>query len=160
MNKIIIDGYNMIHRVPELRQYLNESLEKARDELILLLKSYLVRSEAVITLVFDGNLPPFDFGASSPHKYLTIKFSKFPLKADSLIKDLIKKEENKKSLTVVSEDSDIIQYAKSQRVKVLTPVAFYQRIEKRFAGKELNNKFDVEMTEEELSQWLEIFGVK
>lgn len=160
MNKIIIDGYNMIHRVPDLCKFLDESLEKARNELILQLKSYLMRSKVEITLVFDGNQPVFGSDASNSHKYLRIIFSKYPFKADPLIKDLIKREQKKKSLILVSDDADIIQHAKSHGSKVLSPVAFYQRIEGRFHGKELNNKFDQEMTEEELSKWLEIFGIK
>jgi predicted RNA-binding protein with PIN domain len=160
MNKIIIDGYNVIHRVPNLSRFLDVSLERAREELIFQLKSYLVNHKVSIVLVFDGAHPSIGLESRNPNGSFEVLFSKIPFKADPVIKNLINKEEKKKSLTIVTDDTDIIRYAKSQKVNFLSSTAFYDRLEKRFIRKELTNKYDQEMSEEELSEWLQIFGEK
>lgn len=160
MNKIIIDGYNMIHRVPALRRFLEVSLERAREELGFHLKSYLAHHKINIVLVFDGAHPSIGSESTNRNDSFKVLFSKFPFKADPVIKDMIQKEEKKKSLTIVTDDADIIRYAQSQDVKFLSPGTFYARLEKRFIRKELNNKYDQDMSEEELLEWLQIFGVK
>ena len=160
MNKIIIDGYNMIHRVPKLNQFLEKSLERARHELILLLKSYLVRAKVQIILVFDGQYSFLGTFEDNPNSKLEVIFSKHPMKADPLIKAMIDKEKNKKTLTLVSDDVDIVNHARGQGTQVLSPVDFYHRIEKRIYKNELHNKYDINLTEEEIAEWLEIFGAK
>lgn len=150
----------MIHQVPELCQFLDVSLERAREELVLHLKSYLVRHKVDIILVFDGDQPLVGIARLHRNNYPKILFSKYPLNADRVIKDLINKEDKKKGLTVVTDDGDIIRYAISHNAKSLSTSEFYNRLEKRFDRKELNNKFDQDLSEEELSEWLQIFGVK
>lgn len=157
MNKIIVDGYNMIHRVASLRKFLDDSLEAAREQLIRYLRSYLMRSKVHITLVFDGNHAPVD-SEYAESRSLTVLFSQYPFKADPVIKDLIRREEHKSSLTLVSDDSDIVRFARDHGCQVLSPEGLYRRIEKRFSRKELNNKFDQDLTEEEIAEWLQIFG--
>ncbi len=160
MNKIIIDGYNMIHRVPELCQFLSESLERSREELIRQLKSYLLTKKVEATLIFDGNHPPIGIDPIRQSRSLKIIFSRYPFKADPLIKELIKKEQHQKSLIIVTDDSDIIQFAKTHQTKVLSTVEFYNRMMKRFQNHDIYHKFDKDLSEEELAEWLRIFGEK
>lgn len=150
----------MIHRVPTLCRFLDVSLERAREELILHLKSYLIHHKVHVILVFDGAHPSIGLESRNPNSSFKVLFSKFPFKADPVIKDLITKEEKKRSLTIVTDDADIIRYAQAQNAKFLSPVNFYARLEKRSVRKELNNKYDQDLSEEELSEWLQIFGVK
>jgi predicted RNA-binding protein with PIN domain len=159
MNKIIIDGYNMIHLVPELRQFLDNSLERARDELIGKLKTYLLNKKVHITLVFDG-AHPAGVAPIERNRYLEIRFSKHPFKADPLIKGLIQKEKNKAAMTVVTHDSEIAAFAAAEHAAVLSPTEFWERLTKRQQQNDLYNKFDRELSDEELAEWKEIFGVK
>ncbi len=159
MNKIIIDGYNMVHLVPELRQFLDESLERARDELIRKLKLYLLNKKIVIAVVFDGNHP----AGGQPverNRNLEIKFSNYPFKADPLIKKLIQKEKHKGALTIVTNDSDIAAFAKAEHAAVISPEEFWLRLTKRQQQNGIFDKFDRELSDEELAEWKEIFGVK
>ena len=52
--KIIIDGYNLMHADPEIKNLIEQDLEKARGELIDLLEKYLRTRQVQMTLVFDG----------------------------------------------------------------------------------------------------------
>ena len=143
-----------------MERHLSESLERSRDELIRLLKSYLLNKKVEITLVFDGNHPPFPVD-SQPERSLRVIFSNYPFKADPVIKRLIEREKKKRSLTIVSDDADIIKFARTQGVGVLSTEGFYNRLVKRFEQEnDFYKKFDRELSEEELAKWKEIFGVK
>ncbi len=159
MNKIIIDGYNMIHLVPDLRQFLDDSLERARDELIRKLKSYLLNKKVYIAVVFDGNHP---VGGQSfeRNQNLEIKFSNYPFKADPLIKKLIQKEQQKGALTIVTHDSEIAAFAAAEHAAVLSPAEFWGRLTKRQPENGIFDKFDRELSDDELAEWKNIFGVK
>lgn len=158
MNKIIIDGYNLIHRVPELAKILEVSLEQARDELIRLIKRYLLSKQVEIIVVFDGNHSQIGIENAHQTRKLKIVFSKYPFKADPMIKNLIGNESNKKSLTIVTDDSDIIQFAKANKTRVSASADFHNLLVKRFQSPEIYNKYDRELSDEELTEWLKLFG--
>lgn len=158
MNKIIIDGYNLIHAVPDLAAEMAASLEQAREQLLRLLKSYCLSKRVQITVVFDGTLPPLGIDPPQPGKNLKVVFSRAPFKADPLIKKMVRDESKKKSLTVVSNDSDIRKYALGQLAKVLSTDEFYARLTKRSAKLRVEQKFDGEMSESELAEWKRLFG--
>ncbi|HEX9654134.1 MAG TPA: NYN domain-containing protein [bacterium] len=159
MTKIIIDGYNMIHLVAELRQFLNESLERARDELIAKLKSYLLNKKVLVTVVFDG-AHPTGVAPTERNRHLEIRFSNYPFKADPLIKKLIQKEENKGALTIVTRDSEIIAFAKAEHATTIAPEEFWVRLTKRQQQNGIFDKFDRELSADELAEWKDIFGLK
>jgi predicted RNA-binding protein with PIN domain len=159
MNKIIIDGYNMIHLVPELRGFLDESLERARTELIAKLKSYLLNKKIFITVVFDGNHSA-GIAPAERLRYLEIRFSKYPFKADPLIKRLIQKEKAKRAMTIVTHDSDIAAFASAEHAAVISPAEFWERLTKRQQQNGIFDKFDRELSDDELAEWKKIFGVK
>ncbi|MFQ5603571.1 MAG: NYN domain-containing protein [bacterium] len=160
MDQIIIDGYNLIHRVPRLSQHLAESLEAAREALIQQLKTYLLNKKVKITLVFDGCSPPLGIDSQSYFRSLKVIFSRPPFKADPLIKNLIAKAPRKKSVLVVSDDAEIKQFAKAHQAHVISTLDFYDRLSKKSVQDEFYQKFDKELSQEELAKWLEIFGEK
>ena len=55
MERLIVDGYNVIHAWPALKSLMNESLEAARDKLIDRLAVYAQVSGAAVTVVFDAH---------------------------------------------------------------------------------------------------------
>ena len=58
--KLLIDGYNFIPAVPELRRTLRADLEASREALLELLRAYRRSAEEplAITVVFDGKGRP------------------------------------------------------------------------------------------------------
>jgi len=62
---IIVDGYNLIRRLPELREYERESLEAGRAALLQMLAAYRrARGHHRFTVVFDGGARPPGLGAT------------------------------------------------------------------------------------------------
>lgn len=55
MERLIVDGYNVIHAWPALKSLMSESLEAARDKLVDRLAVYAQVSGAEVTVVFDAH---------------------------------------------------------------------------------------------------------
>lgn len=56
MERLIVDGYNVMHAWPELKRLMNEaSLEAARDRLVERLAVFGMVSGAEVTVVFDSH---------------------------------------------------------------------------------------------------------
>lgn len=55
MERLVVDGYNIIHAWPSLKRLLGVSLEAARDKLIERLSVYGLVTSANVTVVFDSH---------------------------------------------------------------------------------------------------------
>ncbi|MCY4383809.1 MAG: NYN domain-containing protein [Nitrospinae bacterium] len=88
--RIVIDGYNLIPAIAELRRVLHQDLEAGRDGLIEMLQSYR-RNSGVnprITVVFDGK-SHHDHGGGKNAGGIEVLFSRHEI-ADALILRLLK----------------------------------------------------------------------
>lgn len=55
MERLIVDGYNIVHAWPDLKRLLNEaSLEAAREKLVTRLSVFGMVTGAEVTVVFDS----------------------------------------------------------------------------------------------------------
>ncbi|NOZ63070.1 MAG: NYN domain-containing protein [Calditrichaeota bacterium] len=154
----LIDGYNVIHKIPELRSAMKTSLEKARNALIRRILTYLATKKIEITLIFDGDDVGFVGNPYERKRRLHIYYSHAPEKADPLIKRFIRQKADSAQLFLVTEDNDLINFGKSRGVKNISPAQFYQLLRKEAQQTQLDQKFDKPMTEEDLATWLKIFG--
>src|SRR6202165_4426352 len=55
MERVIVDGYNVIHAWPPLKRLLDVSLEVARDKLVERLSVFGMVAGADVTVVFDAH---------------------------------------------------------------------------------------------------------
>jgi uncharacterized protein len=55
MDRLLVDGYNVIHAWVPLKRLLDVSLEAARDKLVERLAVYAMVSGAEVTVVFDAH---------------------------------------------------------------------------------------------------------
>ncbi len=90
--RLLIDGYNLIPAIPELRRTLHQDLEAGRDGLIKTLQDYRRNSplKPLITVVFDGK-SRHDRGGSGKANGVEVLFSRGEI-ADALILRLLKNE--------------------------------------------------------------------
>lgn len=158
MNKIIVDGYNVIFSVSALRSLVENSLEEARDRLLNQVRSYVIRRNVYVTIVFDGTQPPFSGPEPDYGSRLSVIFSRSPFKADPMIKELIRREGGKNALSVVTEDNDILRYAKDHKTKGLSPERFFDRISVRTEARQLSKKHNPMIDDEELDDWMRLFN--
>ena len=155
----IIDGYNFIHQIPKFSNAMGQSLEQARNLLISFMKTYLSAKHIQITLVFDGEKIGVAQAIDWSTNRLKIVFSHSPEKADPVIKQLIGKAKNKKAVILVSADHDLINSCKIEGAHVLSPQTFFHQLSKSMASDQLQQKYDQEISEPELKEWMTIFGV-
>ncbi len=155
--EIIIDGYNLIHRTPELRRWVDTDLEKARNGLIFRLREFSRGKHIRVTVVFDGNF--VGQPSSAVQGNLEIRYAMPPRDADSEIKLLLQKRSNTQNITVVSSDKSVRDFARSCRANTVSSEEFarkYLAIENKF-GQESGR---TSMSKEELEEWLRLFGEK
>jgi len=160
MKKIIIDGYNLIHSIPKLKNKLNSDLESARNDLTDMLFRYKNKKKVDITVVFDGRAGSIE--SKDRKKGIVVYFSHAPEKADQVIKRLIDKNEKEKGVMVVSSDREIFDYAKMCGLKRVRSDNFTDKLlslqTKSSTSKRNKKKTDHTMSNEELQGWMDLFG--
>lgn len=124
MSHIVIDGYNLIPKIPGLAGL---SLEEARSKLTTRLAQYRTLKPNKITVVFDGRSSLGEFATGYQERGIHVIFSAHPQTADDVIIDRIDKEKNQ--LIVVSSDQMILKEAQRQGSAFLSSEEFYQKMQ-------------------------------
>jgi predicted RNA-binding protein with PIN domain len=83
--RILVDGYSLLHRWPELAPGRARHSAEARDELIQRLTLYQDVSGTPITIFFDGNRPKSGTAAAVSGLDLEVLYSRAGQTADQLI---------------------------------------------------------------------------
>lgn len=133
MNSILIDGNNLIHKMPSIKKMFVNDKEAARKALIELVNSRL-GNKVKILFVFDGH------GKSSETGVL---FSR-DRTADDVIREKIEKEKEHKKLTVVSSDTNISSLAKICGCNAVSSEEFRKKLEANSnapGGKNINQNY-------------------
>jgi uncharacterized protein len=161
---LVIDGFNLIYKFPELEVLMYESkLKNARLGLLNLLSQYNGKKEKNRFYVFfDGKK---DLGNETrADSFGSIKiFYSHELKADDLIKQFIKENLSPGNLHVVTSDKEIIHFSKKYKCKVISSEDFSKKV-----AESMQTKVDLEkeqerqsgLSKEEVSYWYEIFSKK
>lgn len=105
--RFIIDGNNLIGKIPELKSIPKSNRQQSREKLALMLDRYFTGKKTKVSLHFDGYAGPAIRTAS-----LDIRYSNSRT-ADDLIKKEIEFAKNPKLLTVVSSDHSLYSFAKA-----------------------------------------------
>lgn len=124
--RIVIDGYNLIHAMPELARLVDSDLERARDGLVSKLAVFRSGRGVRITVVFDGR----DTGApqTRPPGGIEVVFSRAPQNADAKIKNMLALEKSPKSWTVVTSDNSIVRFARDFGAKTIPSSEFAAKL--------------------------------
>jgi predicted RNA-binding protein with PIN domain len=154
---ILIDGHNLIPKIPGLR------LDDPQDEpkLILVLQEYCRQGGKTLEVYFD-QAPP---GQAGTRKFgmVTAHFIRQGRTADQAIQErLVRLGRQAANFTVVSSDRQIQAAAHSARAKVLSAEEFSAEI---FAASKRATPLEAEkppgeLSESEVEAWLEIFQPK
>ena len=88
-NMVIIDGYNLIYADTNLKATAAYSLEKARDDLMNMLSSYVSYTKTELILVFDAYLVPDGRGTEFTHDGYKVVYTKEGQTADTYIEKIM-----------------------------------------------------------------------
>lgn len=126
MLTLILDGYNVIHAIPELTKRLDQSLESARQGLIDFCVAFKAKRGDVgqLYIVFDGDdayagQPSMDRGG------VTVMFSRRGEEADERILKLIRHDGGQSRFLIVSDDTYIFNNARAHGARVISVRDFY-----------------------------------
>ena len=88
-NMVIIDGYNLIYSWENLKKTADFSLEKARDELMDILSSYVAYTKIELLLVFDAYLVKDGEGSEFMRDGYKVVYTKADQTADAYIEKVM-----------------------------------------------------------------------
>jgi len=145
----IIDGFNLIYRIPELKR----SLVPHRDLINYIKKNKLTGSKNnKVIVVFDGKVNAEVLSQESTYKV----FFSGSGSADSLIKDWITKFKKKSEILVVSDDRQIRDFAKTSGAKSVRISDFTAKTKNQTKEdiKDISYTLKREITEELRKIWL------
>jgi hypothetical protein len=125
---IIVDGYNLIRRLPDLRQCERESLEAGRAALLQMLAAYRrARGQHRITAVFDGAANPTGGHGREKVAGIDVCFSPPGQTADTVIRRLA--QEGRAGALVVSSDREVARAAGAAGAAAASCEEFAARLE-------------------------------
>jgi len=164
MQKILIDGYNVIHADEQLKKTAARQLEKARGALIEMIRAYAGRKKMQVTLVFDGAGGLTDTESIVPGKFQVL-FSSRGQTADDLILKALRDSKNPREYIVVTSDmTDIGHSARGMGAKVLGSLEFLKRIKSGYKTRGAQDSGAGEGRQgpdaDELDYWMDKFGGK
>ena len=153
---IIVDGYNYIGRSLEFQL----SDPGARDKIIYLMGQYCAKAKKTLTLIFDGNYFVHHVNRKRRYGRVTVIYTSPIYTADDAIKKIVKNHEyrRRKSMLVVSSDAEILEYAKSHGANISKSEDFEDHIYRTLAAKTEIDRVNVRISEEDVQEWLKIFG--
>ncbi|MFP6584271.1 MAG: NYN domain-containing protein [Candidatus Hydrogenedentota bacterium] len=127
MNQIFyIDGYNVIHELPELEAMMSHDIELAREKLIEYVLRWSSTSGETAKIIFDGQ---GKHTQASPHHEQTgpveVIFSSKHKTADSIIERAVYRAKTKGSVIVVSGDRGITDLCMGMGALVMHPRNFW-----------------------------------
>lgn len=139
MKKLLLDGYNVVHQIPEIEKKISQNLEAARNTLIEICFN-LSRKRADIEkliIVFDSKRSPLDFYPVQPSiSKVAIIFSEPNQSADDKILEILQDASQPRSFVVVSNDTYIINNVRAYGAKIIS----VQEFEKFFQKPALKTK--------------------
>lgn len=152
---VVIDGYNLIHRTPELKPGPERTLEEAREKLVNLLSWTVGAGEARFLVVFDGAAG--GGGSASGSARVEIRWSRPPRTADDVIREVVEDEiERVERLTVVTADLEVARHARAMGAAVAISDLFLASVlgpERVPQGPEKPQS----LSRKELEEWAELF---
>ena len=131
MNILLVDGYNVIHSLPQFRKFLDVKLEQARSSLIQAL-AQLAKSKkgnVRIHVFFDGKADADFFSVDPIVAGVEVHFSRGET-ADQLILDYLQEIKDSGEVTVVTDDRSLARQAGSERATILSSDGLGHRLQK------------------------------
>ncbi len=102
---LLIDGYNLVHALPDVREALEIGIEAARQQLADTVRIIHDLEGIRTTLVFDGKGEDMEIERPSGQLTFSYLFSPATLTADAVIEQLVRSSSSPQTITVASGDN-------------------------------------------------------
>lgn len=151
MKHYIIDGNNLIGKIPSIKKIQKSNKQASREKLAFLIGRYFSSGKNTVTLHFDGH-------PNEPIKvsHVKIKYSGSKT-ADEKIKLEIERSKNPKNIIVVTSDGNVAEFAKVCSCEVIKSEDFRKKLHSQNPADEEKSRIEEINNQEEFKK---IFGVK
>lgn len=152
---VIIDGYNVILRSPQLKPGDGRTLEQSRDKLVNLL-SWMMGGESVRYLVvFDGDRA---HGSDERGGRVEVRFSSPPEKADDVIRRIVEQRVGgDEDIVVVTGDIEVARHARAMGAQVSLSDLFLASALGAAKDSEGEPEKPATLTKAEIEEWAQLF---
>lgn len=121
----IVDGYNVIHKMPQIKPMLRDNFEGARDAFIDKVARFCGVSGSRVQIVFDGRGRRAESVVTTPRiAGLDVIYSSARQSADAFIERGVYMSPEKRHIVVVSGDSGIRDLCRNLGALVMSPDNF------------------------------------
>ncbi len=153
---IVVDGYNLILRTPQLRPEAGRSMHDARKKLLNLLAWTVGGREARFIVVFDGTGSGSGGGGGGGGGRVAVRFSRPPETADDVIRRVVEEEIGRvEHLTVVTADLEVARHARAMGADIaLSDLFLASALGPRAEG---DPEKPAALSKKELEEWVTLF---
>ena len=150
---IIIDGYNVILRTPQLKPGEGRTLRESREKLLNLLTWAFGPGDVRFLVVFDGADGPV---AQERAGRIEVRYSRPPQKADDLIRAVVEDQVQKvERLTVVTSDLEVARHARAMGADIALADLFVASMLGPAASEKPEKPTAI--SKKELEEWAKLF---
>lgn len=153
---IVLDGYNIVHRSPQLKPGPGRTLREAREKLVNLLSWMMGSEPARFVVVWDG---AEGSGRDERSGRVEVRYSRPPEKADDLIRRIVEAEvERVDRVTVVTADLEVARHARAMGADVSISDLFLASALGAGAGEEAGEpEKPASLSKAEIEEWAKLF---
>jgi len=149
----LIDGHNLVGRMPDLR------LDDPDDEvkLVTRLRTYCARTGKRATVVFDHGLPggrSYELSGGG----VEVVFASTGRSADGIPRERFRRARRPRGLQVGPLDRQVITTAQAQGAQVMRSEEFAARLSAPRRVETPEAEADANLSPEEVEEWLKVFG--
>src|SRR3989440_1920381 len=135
MERLIVDGYNIIFAWPELSAVKDVKLEDARDLLVSILADYAAMTRQQVTVVFDSHRRPDAEASQQKVSGVQVVYSGRKKSADHVIEKLLFEAKPSDEVTVATSDGLQRDLALGRQVKTLSALTLKAQVDSVLSGR-------------------------
>lgn len=136
MDRLIVDGYNMIFAWPELAALKDVKLEDARDLLVAMLADYAAMTQQRVTVVFDSHRRADAEASEQMISGVQVLYSGRKTSADHVIEKLLFEARPGDEVTVATSDALQRDLALGREVKTVSAATLKAQIDAMLARRD------------------------
>ncbi len=150
MRQYIVDGNNLIGKLPSLKILQKKDKQGSREKLAFMIDNYFSHKNAKVSLHFDGHpKEPIRINNAS------IVYSN-NVTADEMIKNQVDKSKNPRNIIVITSDNNLTEYARVCSSTVINCEDFAKDILHQKDGDEEKKRIEEMNNNEEFKK---LFGI-
>ncbi len=129
MERLIVDGYNIIFAWPDLAALKDVSLQDAREMLIATLADYAAMTRQQVTVVFDSHRRPDAEASEQTISGVEVVYSGRKTSADHVIERLLFEARTSDEVTVATSDALQRDLALGRKIKTVSALTLKTQVD-------------------------------